>query len=156
MKAQPFFSPSVTGDASFRTVGRHRATTIAASFVIVCFGATSCTKTQVALSSAGIAAVVVGTTVGVTLAIQHSHHTLQGCMYSDADGLKLRTKDAKVYSVKGEIADLKVGDKLKLHGSKEKKIKGSPAANQVFLVEKLNKDYGPCAENAAAPASPTP
>jgi hypothetical protein len=120
---------------------------------VVCFGATSCTKTQVALSSAGIAAAVVGTTVGITLAVQHSHHTLQGCMFSDAGGLKLRTSDAKVYTIKGETADIKVGDKLKLHGSKEKKIKGASGVDQVFLVEKLNKDYGPCSANAVA--SPT-
>jgi hypothetical protein len=106
------------------------------------------------LSSAGIAAVVVGTTVGITLAVQHSHHTVQGCIFSDADGLKLRTSDAKIYSVKGETADIKVGDKLKLHGSKEKKIKGAPAVDQVFLVEKLNKDYGPCAANPAASTKP--
>ena len=153
MKAKPFPGASMCPETSSRASRRRRVSSITALIALVCFGTTSCTKTQVALSSAGIAAAVVGTTIGITLAVQHSHHTLQGCIYSDADGLKLRTSDAKVYTIKGETADIKVGDKLKLHGSKEKKIKGAPAVDQVFLVEKLNKDYGPCAANAGVSAT---
>jgi len=120
----------------------------------MCSGATSCTKTQVGLSVAAIAAVVVGTTVGITLAVQHSHHTLQGCIFSGANGLELRLSDNKVYALKGELADVKVGDRLKIHGSKVKKVKGDSAGGQVFVVEKVNKDYGLCPASLATSLSP--
>jgi hypothetical protein len=110
----------------------------------VCSGVTSCTKTQVGLSVTAIAAVLVGTTVGVTLAVQHSHHTLQGCIVSNANELELRISDGKLYALKGELADVKVGDRLKLHGSRVKKVKGDSTGGNVFVVEKINKDYGPC------------
>lgn len=92
--------------------------------------------------------------MGVTLAIQHSRHTLQGCITSDANGLTLHTSDARVYKVKGETAEVKVGDRLKLHGSKVKNRKGDPASDQVFVVEKVNKDYGPCPAGGAVSTSP--
>jgi hypothetical protein len=37
----------------------------------------------------------------------------------------------------------KVGDKVKLHGTKIKKAKNSTGPG-VFKVEKLNRSYGPC------------
>ena len=133
---------------------RRRQRTIAAVLItpLLGLGVTSCTRTQVALSSAGIAAVLVGTTVGVTLAVQHHNHTLRGCVSSDADGFKLRTPDTMVFSLKGDTTGMKAGEKMSLHGSKKKKAKGDTTA-QVFLVEKLNKDYGSC--SASAPNSPT-
>lgn len=115
----------------------------------MCSGTTSCTRTQVVLSSAGIAAVVVGTTVGVTYAVKHHHHTLQGCVFSDANGLKLRTRDAKAHTLKGDAAGIKVGDSVKVHGSKVKKAKGDSTGDQVFVVQKLSKDYRPCPVNVA-------
>jgi hypothetical protein len=39
--------------------------------------------------------------------------------------------------------DVKVGDRIKIHGDKENKPKGS-TADQVFTVQKLNKNYGAC------------
>jgi hypothetical protein len=152
--AQPPSDPSATLEASSRASRRQRITALAVFAALVCSGATSCTKTQVGLSAAAIAAVVVGTTVGVTFAVQNSHHTLQGCVFSDANGLKLRTSDAKVYTLEGETATIKVGDRFKFHGSKLKKTKDS-TGNQVFVVEKLTKDYGPCPVNLTTPATPT-
>lgn len=134
---------------AFPRCRRQRIIAVAAVAALACSGATSCSTSQVVLSSAAIAAVIVGTTVGVTLAVQHSHHTLQGCIFSGDSGLKLRLSDARVYTLKGEIADVKVGDKLKVHGSRVKKGKGGSAGDQVFVVEKVNKDYGPCPANLA-------
>ena len=127
---------------------------VAALSALACTGLTSCSNTQIGLSIGAITAVVVGTTVGVTLAVQHSHHTAQGCIYSGANGLQLRMDDAKIYSLTGELADVKVGDRLKVHGTRVNKVKGASSGGQVFVVEKVNKDYGPCA--ASLPASPTP
>ncbi len=128
-----------------RTPRRRRIIAATAATAFVCSGLTSCSNTQIGLSIAAIAAVVVGTTVGVTLAVQHSHHTLQGCIYSGVNGLELRLPDANVYALTGQLADVKVGDKLKIHGAKVKKVKGGSAGGQVFVVEKVNRDYGPCA-----------
>ena len=139
-----------------RVTRPQRIVAVTASVVLVCSGVTSCTKTQVALSSAAIAAVVVGTTVGVTLAIQHSHHTLQGCISSDANGSELRLNDGKTYTLKGQLADVKTGDRLKIHGSKVKKVKGDSGGGQVFLVEKVNKDYGPCPASVTTSPAATP
>ena len=121
---------------------------------LVCSGATSCSKTQVALSVTAMAAVVVGTTVAVTYTVQNSHHRLQGCVFSGPNGLELRTGDAKIYALEGYTATIKAGERVKLHGSKLKKTKDS-TGDQVFAVEKLNRDYGPCAA-VVAPATPAP
>jgi hypothetical protein len=118
---------------------------VAASLAVVCSGTTACTKTEVGLSIGAIAAVVVGVTVGVTLAVQHSHHTLQGCIVTGVDGMELRLSDGKTYALKGELTSIKAGDKLSVHGSKLKKGSGGAAAGEpVFVVEKVNKDYGAC------------
>ncbi len=50
----------------------------------------------------------------------------------------------KLYAPKGDLADVKVGDKLNFHGSRVKKVRGDFEGSQVFVVEKINKDYGPC------------
>ena len=153
MKALPAAKLSAAPEATPRASRRHRITAVTVFVALICSGATSCTKTQVALSTAAIAAVVVGTTVGVTYAVKHHNHTLQGCVFSDANGPKLRTSDAKVYSLKGDAASIKVGDNVKFNGSKVKKTKGDSTGDQVFLVQKLSKDYGPCPANVAT--SPT-
>ena len=151
--AQPPSDPSATPEASSRASRRQRIIAFAVFAALVCSGATSCTRTQVGLSAAAIAAILVGTTVGVTYAVKNSHHTLQGCVFSDANGLKLRTSDAKVYTLEGEAATIKVGDRVKFHGSKLKKTKDS-TGDQVFVVEKLSKDYGPCPVNVTTSATP--
>jgi hypothetical protein len=151
--AQPPSDRSATPEASSRASRRQRITAFAVFAALVCSGATSCTRTQVGLSTAAIAAVLVVTTVAVTKAAENSHHTLQGCVFSDANGLKLRTSDAKVYTLEGEVTTIKVGDRVKFHGSKLKKTKDS-TGDLVFVVEKLNKDYGPCPVNATTSATP--
>ncbi len=114
------------------------------SLALVCSGATSCTKTQIGLSVTAIAAVLVGTTVGVTLAVQHRHHTMQGCIVPNGNELDLRISEGKVYTLEGNLADVKEGDRLRLHGSRAKKVRGDSNADHVFIVEKINKNYGPC------------
>lgn len=143
--------PTAPLGASSRASRLQRISVFAASALLVCCGATSCSKTQIGLSVAAIAAIGAGTAVGITLAVQNSHHTLQGCLVSGPGGLELRTSDSKIFALEGDVAIIKVGDRVKLHGSKLKKTKDS-AGDQVFVVEKLNKDYGRCPANALAPA----
>jgi hypothetical protein len=146
--------PSATPEAPSRATRYQRITAFAMLAALVCTGTTSCTRTQIALSAAAMATVVVGTTVGVTYAIEHHRHTLQGCAFSGPSGLELRTSDPKTYALEGHVTTIKVGDRVKLHGSKLKKSKDS-TSDQVFVVEKLNKDYGSCPAILAASTTPT-
>ncbi len=82
------------------------------------------------------------TTVVITRTVENQHHSLQGCLFAGAGGMELHTSDAKVYALEGESTSLKVGDRVKLHGSKLKKKDSTNG--QVFVVEKLNRDYGTC------------
>ncbi len=132
-----------------------RITTLAVIASLACSGTTSCTRTQIGLSIGGIAAGLVLITVGTTVAIKdHNDHTVRGCIYSDAEGFKLRTSDAKIYTLEGGPGTLKAGDRVKLHGSKAKKAKANEAGQSVFVVESLSKDYGPCPANLAMAESP--
>jgi hypothetical protein len=151
--AQPASSPYATPVASSCASRRQRSTSVALFVALLCSGATSCTRTQIALSATAIGVVVAGTAVGVTYAVKHHNHTLQGCVFSDAGELKLRTSDAKVYLLKGDATNIKTGDSVRLHGSKVKKAKGDSTSNQVFEVQKLNKDRGSCPTNSASPTS---
>jgi hypothetical protein len=146
--AHPASNPSATLTVSSRAGRRQRIGAFAMLAALACSGATSCTKTQEGLSIAASAAVVAGVTVGITLAVQSSHHTLQGCAFTGPNGPELRTADARVFTLEGAPEAIKVGDRLKLHGSKLKKTKDS-TGNQVFVVERLKKDYGPCPAAAA-------
>lgn len=101
-------------------------------------------------AAVGIGAVV---TIGVVLAVNHSHHVVSGCVVSGPDGLKLQTSDSKTYALEGDTVDLKAGDRVKIRGSRVKKTKGVTGPD-VFKVEKLNKDYGAChVERASMPGA---
>jgi hypothetical protein len=106
---------------------------------------------QVTAAAIGVGAVVVGTVV--LIHVQHSHHNVKGCVFSDQNGLQVQTQgDVKTYALTGETASIKVGDLVQFHGSKIKKAKGS-AGNQTFTVEKISRDYGPCKLNSGPPAN---
>jgi hypothetical protein len=92
-------------------------------------------------AAVGIGAAVA--TVAIIIAVNHDHHILKGCVFSGSNGPELQTSDAKTFALAGDAAGIKVGDRVKLHGSKAKKIKDSTGP-AVFKVEKLDRDYGPC------------
>jgi hypothetical protein len=148
MKAdQPMPDLSGTPGAASGTRRRQRIPAAAAIVALICTGATSCTRTQIALSSAAIGVVVVGTAVGVTYAVKHHLHTLEGCVSSDASGLALHSSDTKVYTLRGETVGVKAGERVMLHGSRVKNSKGT------FEVQQLKKDYGPCSVGSAPSTS---
>ncbi len=131
---------------------------------MLCTGATSptgCTppppgnigpsNAEIAGAAIGIGAVI-AVAIIVPVEISRSHHILTGCVVTSANGLELHTSDAKIYSLEGDAASIKVGDKVKIHGSKIKKTKDS-AGPGVFNVEKLNRDYGPCPVASATVAT---
>jgi hypothetical protein len=97
----------------------------------------------------GVAAVIVVGTVVLVEVSNKSHHTLKGCVTTGPDGLTLHS-DGKTYALTGVTANAKVGDIVKLHGSKQKGQKDS-AGDQDFRVEKMSRDYGPCKADLAPP-----
>ena len=124
---------------------------------ILCTGASSpsgCNNSSSGLANIGPsngeiigAAVGIGAVVAVAIIvpveISRSHHILTGCVVTGPNGLELQTSDSKTYSLEGDAAGIKVGDKVKLHGTKIKKTKESTGPG-VFKVEHLNRNYGPC------------
>jgi hypothetical protein len=90
--------------------------------------------------------------VGTIVAVNHSHHNLKGCVSSGPNGLQLANdSDKKTYALVGASPDVKAGERVKLHGTKQKKQKGN-ASNQQFLVDSVTKDLGPCEAVAGAAA----
>lgn len=86
----------------------------------------------------GIVAVTAALTVTVVLLIKH-HPALKGCAAAGPDGLKLTDGAGQTFSLTGDTASIKPGDRVRLSGKKQKASAGSPR----FLVEGV-KDYGPC------------
>jgi hypothetical protein len=105
------------------------------------------------------AAVGIGAAIAVAVVVlvevDHSHHSLSGCVLSGPNGLELQTSDSKTYALTGDAASIRVGDRVKLKGSKVKKTKDT-TGDQIFRVAAINKDYGPCKANATQAAKLTP
>jgi len=89
-----------------------------------------------------IAGVAVATVVLVE--VNHSHHRLKGCVTAGPNGIRLETlNDKKTYMLEGDVLDYKIGELVQLHGSKVKLTKDK-GGEQVFRVDRLSKDFGPC------------
>jgi hypothetical protein len=108
----------------------------------------------VGVAVAAGAVIVVGTVVLVE--VNKSHHTIKGCVTTGPSGLTvINESDKKVYALTGIPVNVKVGDIVKVNGSKEKKQTDS-AGNEDFVVTRMNKDYGPCktaVDSSALPSS---
>jgi hypothetical protein len=108
-------------------------------------------------SNAGVIAAGVGVAAGAALGVvilvevNKSHHTVKGCVTSGTSGLEVRNEsDNQNYALVGVTANTKVGDRVRLHGSKDKKNKDS-AGDRTFVVEKMTRDYGPCSVSLTRP-----
>jgi hypothetical protein len=102
----------------------------------------------------GIGAVIVVGTV-VLVHVSHSHHQIKGCVFSGPNGLEVQNEsDKKTYFLTGAPVNVKVGDIVKVIGTREKKQKDS-AGNEDFVVTRMNKDYGPCKAAVASGAIPS-
>jgi hypothetical protein len=110
-------------------------------------------KGEVVGAAIGVGAVITVGTV-VLVHVHNSHHTIQGCVTAGPDGIQVHNKgDKKVYTVTGVTAGVKVGDIVKVHGDKKKHGRSSIGGEE-FVVQKINKDYGPCEVASAAPPAP--
>jgi hypothetical protein len=99
---------------------------------------------EVVGAGVGVGAAIV---VGAVVAVNHAHHTLKGCVFNGQSGLKLKTSDSKVFSIEAEGVNIKVGDTVKVHGSKVNKTKDANG-DQIFKVDKVSRDYGSCSVDA--------
>ncbi len=89
----------------------------------------------------GVAAFVVVVTV---VAVHYSKKpSVTGCVTSGANGMNITDeKDKQVYSLSGNTADIKPGDRMKLHGRKLKS-KGADKT-LVWEAKEVTKDFGVC------------
>lgn len=91
--------------------------------------------------AAGIAGAGAAIGIGVYYAVKHDH-SVSGCARSGPEGLQLTSEsDKQTYSLVGEVAAIKPGERVRVSG---KKGKEKSAATREFLVEKVSKDLGPC------------
>jgi hypothetical protein len=85
---------------------------------------------------------VAGVVIGVGTYYLLRKVSITGCATSNQNGLELRNEsDRQTYMLIGDTADIKAGDRIRVKGKKKKK--DSPAGAK-FLVNKLDKNYGPC------------
>jgi hypothetical protein len=110
----------------------------------------------------GTGAIALGAIIGtvVMVEVHNDRHTIKGCVSVSQNGLEVQDmKDNKSYKLLGVTANTRVGDVVKLHGTKEKAKKDS-GGDPAFVVEKVSRDYGTCkvssgpAASAAVPAEP--
>ena len=106
------------------------------------------TKSEVVGIGIGIGAAGAAIGIGVYYAVRHNH-SVTGCAFVTPDGLRLRTEgDSQTYSLVGEIAAVKPGDRIRISGKKEKVDATGP---RLFLVERVSKDFGSCKVQPATP-----
>jgi hypothetical protein len=99
-------------------------------------------KAEVVAGSISIIAVAGAIGVGTYYVIRHDR-SIDGCAASGSGGLDLRNRgDGQTYTLTGELEGIKPGERVRVSGKRQKKVFG---AQRQFLVEKLAKDYGPCA-----------
>jgi hypothetical protein len=94
---------------------------------------------------AGVFAAVAGVAVVSTILIIHysKKRTITGCVNSGKNGLTVTDENNKrIYLLAGNTMGLTPGDRMKLHGRKEKS--NGPDKTLVWNTEKVTKDYGVC------------
>jgi hypothetical protein len=118
---------------------------VAALTAFLCTGATgSCGPSEGEVVGAGVGiGAAIAVIVVVAVEVTNGHHTVSGCVVSGPNGLELQSGDSKRYALEGDASRIKVGDRVKIHGSRVKKTKDT-TGDQVYRVQKLKKDYGPC------------
>ena len=112
-------------------------------------------------STAGEAAVGIGAAaaaivvVVIIVAVHYSaKRSITGCVAASGNGMTITDENNKqVYALSGVTGGLKVGDVLKVHGTKHKAGKDAPQTRS-FLVKSINHDYGPCSAAPATRATP--
>ena len=118
----------------------------------------SCRNVSFGPSGAEVAGVAVGAgaviATVVAVEVHHAHHTINGCTSSGPSGMQLQANGgAKTYLLSGNTDHIKAGEHVRLHGAKVKPSRHSHI-DPTFLVERENKDYGPCKLSPSKAATP--
>jgi len=105
---------------------------------------------------AAVAAIVGGVVIGTVILVEvnKSHHNVKGCVLAGPNGIEVQTlgDNPTTYTLAGDASKVRVGDLVRLHGSKSKVAKGD-TGDRTFKVEKISKDYGPCKVSPKTPAN---
>jgi hypothetical protein len=105
------------------------------------------TQSQVVWIFVAVGAIGAAIGVGIYFAVRKAS-SITGCAISTNSALSLQNEgDLQTYSLIGDTADIKAGDRVKVSGKKKKDSSGK----RDFLVEKLSKVYGPCKVSPATP-----
>jgi len=96
-------------------------------------------------------AVVMGIGAAIGFGIYYLVRTppsITGCATFSQNGLQLQTEgNRQTYTLLGDLASIKAGDRVRLKGKRKKDVAGNPQ----FVVEELSKDFGPCGVQQASP-----
>lgn len=142
-----------------RSITRLIVSSLACALVVGCCGPNdpNCRNVSIGPSGAEVAGVAIGVGAAVTavvaVEVHHAHHTLKGCVADGPAGMQLQTQGgARSYLLSGNTADIKAGERVRLHGTRVKQ-KGS-TTGPTFFVERENKDFGPCKQTASSTPLP--
>ena len=139
--------------ACWRSRVRITALVLVAVLFSTCVGQESRAQAVSKAKSTGIVAAVVAPPiligVGVYFVIQ-SAHTVKGCVTDNPNGLLLHLGDGKVYILLGATTNIKADTRIKVRGTRKKKIIGL-TDQPTFVVERLGKVYGSCSVSTPNP-----
>jgi hypothetical protein len=93
----------------------------------------------------GIVAVSVAVVVIAVVVVHESRkkRTVTGCVTSGANGMSVTDeRDKRIYSLSGNTADIKLGDRVTLQGKKAKPKDAN--APLTWEVNKETRDFGVC------------
>lgn len=94
---------------------------------------------------AGIVVVTIGVTLGVAFVVVHysKKRTVTGCVVSAPGGMSITDEgDKRIYTLSGNTTEIRPGNRMKLHGKKEK-LK-SPDMHLLWDTTKVAQDFGVC------------
>jgi len=100
------------------------------------------TTSKATLIVATLVAAVALVGVGVYFAVRHGH-TVRGCVADRPNGLELQMEGNQSLGLLGATTGIRSGDRVKVTGSRKKKVNGV-SDRPSFVIDKLDKDYGPC------------
>lgn len=108
------------------------------------------TKGRVAGIAIVVAAAGAAACIGIYYAVRHDRN-VTGCAGSGPNGMTLTSdSDRHTYTLTGEVAAVKRGDRVRVSG---KKIKQKSAGTRQFIVEKVSRDLGACIVDPGNPIS---
>jgi hypothetical protein len=104
-------------------------------------------KTTLVVATLIAAVALIG--VGVYFAIRQGR-SVKGCVAEDRNGLELQTEGGQSFVLLGATIGIRSGERVKLTGSRKKKVTGV-SDKPSFVVDKLDKQYGPCTISLSHP-----